>query len=87
MIIQDGTTALMLASANNFLDCVKVLIEDGAEVGVQRQVSKNKRVFNSLLAHFINLLDRFFVGCGRMHYVHCIQCCTYVNFACRRSLP
>ena len=36
---QDGTTVLMMASWKGHMDCVKVLLDRGAEVNMQNKVS------------------------------------------------
>ena len=42
LINQEGTTPLILASANNNLDCVKELLEQGADPNARRLVSASK---------------------------------------------
>ena len=37
--LQDGWTALMMASENGHMECVKVLLDRGADVNMQNTVS------------------------------------------------
>jgi len=38
-ILQEGTTPLVLAAANNHLECVKELLKNGADPAARRLVS------------------------------------------------
>ena len=40
MYFQEGTTPLVLAAANNHLECVKELLKQGADPSARRLVSK-----------------------------------------------
>ena len=37
--LQDGWAALMMASQNGQVECVKMLLDQGAEINMQKQVS------------------------------------------------
>ena len=39
-LLQEGTTPLILAAANNHLECVKELLDQGADAAARRLVSE-----------------------------------------------
>lgn len=59
VFIQDQQTALVLATRCNHLECVKVLLEAGADVNAEDVVRENQTVFfiiNSVLFRIIGQL-------------------------------
>ena len=47
--LQDGWTALMMASKGGHMECVQVVLDKGAEVNMQRKVS-------SVIIHFVHAI-------------------------------
>jgi len=58
-IWQEGTTPLVLAAANNHLECVKELLKNGADPAARRLVSNADYIvfFSSLLEWKLLVLD------------------------------
>ena len=73
---KDGWTALMRASKAGQLECVKVLLDKGAEVNMQSGVS-------GVIIHCVNAMQHVpEVSSSECRYVHRTLLCTYMYMPC-----